>query len=198
MIEERSILGKISKASVVASGVLLFGMSFFIAFEVLIRKFFSLTTQGAEEYSGYALAFVSAWAFSYALLNKSHIRIDVIYTKLPKKLKHALDILSLVSIAFFMLPVSYYAFEVVKTSFLMNSKANTPLKTLLWIPQSIWLVAILFFTLLTLVLLVKTARHLMRGEYQMATEIAGCPLVDKEIEEESGIPLKNREGGDAS
>jgi len=197
MTEEQSILGKISEASIVVSGVLLFGMSFFIAFEVLIRKFLSLTTQGAEEYSSYALAFVSAWAFSYALLNKSHIRIDLLYTRLSQKLKYTLDILSLVSIAFFMLPVSYYAFEVVKTSFLRNSKANTPLKTVLWIPQSFWLLGIFFFTFVTIVLLAKTVHHLLRGEYLLAREMAGCPLVDEEIEEESGIPVGHRKGDDA-
>ncbi len=183
MLEERSILGKISKVSVVVSGILLFGMSFFIVFEVLIRKFFSVSTQGAEEYSSYALAFVSAWAFSFALLNKSHIRIDVIYTKLSKKVKHALDILSLAFLIIFMTPVSYYCFEVIKTSFLRNSKANTPLKTPLWIPQTLWFIGILFFTLLLIVLFVKTVRYLMRKEYDLATETAGSLLIDNEIEE---------------
>src|SRR3712207_8266099 len=43
----------------------------------------------------------SAWAFSFTLLRRSHIRIDFIYNHCPAAVRHALDLLALVATAGF-------------------------------------------------------------------------------------------------
>jgi TRAP-type mannitol/chloroaromatic compound transport system permease small subunit len=170
-------------------------MSVFITIEVLIRKFLSLTTQGAEEYSSYVLAFVSAWSFSYGLIHKAHIRIDLVYEKLADSFRHILDVLSLISLTIFLLPMNYYAFEVLKTSFLRGSRANTPLKTLLWIPQALWFLGILFFLIVTIIYLYNVILCLYKGQPALANEIAACPLFDETIKEETGSTVEIAAGG---
>jgi len=193
-------LTPISNISTIIGGTLLFAMAFFISVEVLLRKFFSLTTGGAEEFSSYTLAIISTWAFSFTLLEKEHIRIDVLYTKLADSLQRTLDLVALIALAGFVLPATYFSFFVVQTSFLRGSKANTPLQTLLWIPQTLWFAGLVFFALVVICVITLTVKHFLRKEFRIANDLSGCPLLEEDIEEESGIvtPQYNTERGDVS
>lgn len=177
---------KFSLFTVVVSGVILLLVAAFIALEVTLRKFFSISTSGAEEISSYALAFTSVWAFSYALLHKGHIRIDLLYGRLKSPVRRGLDLLALGLMALFAVPVTFYSFQVFLTSFERGSRANTPLQTLLWIPQLLWLLGLAFFCLVIVILIVGTLLHLFRGEDRAAAELSGCTELQEEIEEEAG------------
>ena len=74
---------KISQVAAWCSGLLLFLAAIMIAVEVILRKAFAYSIGGADELSSYALAISCTWGFSYALFRKSHIRIDVLYSRLP-------------------------------------------------------------------------------------------------------------------
>ncbi|MCD6362698.1 MAG: TRAP transporter small permease, partial [Synergistetes bacterium] len=155
---ERAILmaERVCKYGVWASGVLVLFMAVYICIDVLLRKLFSVSISGGEEFSGYTLAIMSGWAFSYALFKKAHVRIDILYLKLPLKYRSALDLLSLVALIIFVILTTYYAFGVLHTSILRNSVANTPLQTPLWIPQSLWFVSLVFFSIVLILFLVGT------------------------------------------
>ena len=59
-------------------GLMLLASAVFVSAEVLARKFLAVSLDGANEMSGYAMAISSAWAFSYALYERAHIRIDAV------------------------------------------------------------------------------------------------------------------------
>lgn len=88
----RGALERISRLSVIVSCIALFFMSLYIGVDILVRKFFAVSIQGSDELSGYVLAFVSVWGFSYALIHKGHIRIEILYMKLSEKLKDSLTL----------------------------------------------------------------------------------------------------------
>jgi len=189
MAKKIPIISSLADYSTLFGGALLFGMALFIGVEVLIRKFFSITTGGAEEFSSYTLAIISTWSFAYALLEKAHIRIDVLYNKLRASVQRSLDIVALVSLAAFTLPMTYFSFFVVQTSLARGSKANTPLQTPLWIPQVLWFAGLVFFSAVVVAILVMTIFHLSRKQFLQARDFSGCPLLEEDIEEESGISV---------
>ncbi len=76
---------------------------------------------GADELSSYALAISCSWGFSFALFRKAHIRIDVLYVRLPRKCRHLMDLLALVLFGLYMIMLSYFAFTVVQTSLAKHS-----------------------------------------------------------------------------
>ncbi len=170
-------------------GGLLFCAAILIAVEVTLRKVFSISMGGADELSSYALAISCSWTFGYALFQKAHIRVDVLYTRLPKSIQHVLDILSLGLFALYMLMLSYFAFWVLHTSVVRHSVANTPLSTPLWIPQGLWFVGIVGFTLTTLVLLAGTLYHLITGSPEKAARLSSTSTLKEEIEEESRVVI---------
>ena len=180
----------IIRLSIIFCCILLFFMTGFIAVEVLVRKFFAISTKGADELSGYALAIVSVWAFSYALIHKGHIRIELFYTRRSKFGKRILDLLSLASLAVFMAFLTFFSYQVLSTSILRLSRANTPLQTPLWIPQSLWFLGIVFFLLLILFYLSFSVKWFFQKNYSAVEALIGLPDIEEEIKEDSGIEIK--------
>ena len=176
-------------------GLILFATSIMIAIEVVLRKIFAISMGGADELSNYALAISSSWTFGYALFRKAHIRIDVFYVRLPRRLRQALDVLSLALFGLCTLVVSYFAFRVLLTSIQRSSIANTPLATPLWIPQGLWFAGILTLTLMVFILLAGTICRLWTGDASGAQSLAGASTIKEEIEEETGPAEPGAAGG---
>jgi len=198
MTEEKNkgilfVAERISRISILLCGAVLFGMAGFIGLEVLLRKFFAISTQGAEEYSSYAMALISAWAFSYTLFHKGHIRIDVFYTKCGNFRKKFLDLASLAALGAFAFPVTWYAWSVFYRSYEINARANTPLQTPLWIPQLAWFGGLVFFCLVILLLGLLTLSRILRGDMAGAALLSGCPELEEDVKEESGLDLGSLE-----
>lgn len=165
------------------SGGLLFLTAVLIAVEVVLRKVFALSLGGADEISNYVLAVTSSWTFGYALVRKAHIRIDALYLRLRSSARVALDVASLALFAFCSALITGYAFQVLHTSILRRSVANTPLATPLWIPQGLWFAGIAFLFAAVLVLLAATLGRLAAGDVAGAQRLAGATDVREEIEE---------------
>lgn len=187
-------LEKVSHCSVIVCGFLLMGMSVFIALEVALRKFFSVSTKGADELSAYTFAIICAWSLSYTLIKKGHIRIDFLYAKLSFAVQRLLDVTSFIALAVFVSPMTYYTFKTLKTSIERLSRANTPLQTPMWIPQILWFSGILFFFIVVIVFTVMLLKMAWNRQFQEIADFAGCTVLDEEIKEESGIDIKKIQG----
>ena len=70
-------LQRISLWAVWIAGTALLLSAFMVTFDVLFRKFFSITMSGSDEVSGYVFAAGTTWAYSYCLLNRSNVKYDL-------------------------------------------------------------------------------------------------------------------------
>ena len=157
------LLKKASEFFIYVCGILLFTSVFLIGTEVVLRKFFLISFGGTDEISGYILGICTSWSLAYVLFKKMHIRIDILYTRVSKKLQHLLDVIAMVFTLMFVSLLTYSAFNVFYTSIIKNSTANTPLGTPLWIPQSIWFFGLVFFLIVILVLLFLAIKSLIQN-----------------------------------
>jgi len=181
-----SFIKKIEKISQIAawcSGLLLFLAAIMIAFEVVMRKAFAYSIGGADELSSYALAISCTWGFSFTLLRKSHIRIDILYSRLPRAGRSFLDITAHLLLGIYIVTLSYFAFFVVKTSIVKHSAANTPLATPLWIPQGIWLTGLLWFGFTLFMILAGTVYNHLNNNHLEANRLSGISTLNDEIQE---------------
>lgn len=174
---------QISQIAAWGSGLLLFLASLMIAVEVVLRKAFAISMGGADELSSYALAISCTWGFSFALFRKSHIRIDVLYTHLPRFCKHALDIFANFLLLLYIAILCYFASIVVKTSIEKVSTANTPLATPLWIPQGLWLAGLIWFGLTIFLTIVGTVYFILKKDHDSAINLSGISTLREEIQE---------------
>lgn len=155
----------ISYVSSCVFGYLCIGLSVFITVEVVLRKMFATSLQGADELGGYVLAITSAIAFCVALIGNSHIRIDLVHYKFPRKMQAILNWTAMLSILFLSLLLTYASFGVLQETVSYGSTAPTPWATPLKYPQFFWFVGLVLFSLLAAYYFYSATRLLVTGKW---------------------------------
>ena len=174
--KETSIL-RISRWMVWVGGSLILAAAAVICIEVLMRSAFGKSFAGVDEVSGYALAIGTTWACGYALLHKSHVRIDTLYFLFPRSVRPFLDIAALIALLAFASLLTYRGAELAVLSAQFDAHSMTPLASPLWIPQGLWVFGLLAFLVVILSLLWRAIRALFSGQViWFRTSLAQSPL----------------------
>ena len=181
----QSAAEQISRVGAIAGGAMLLVASILICIDITLRYTVSITLGGADELSGYALAISSAWGFSAALLHRSHIRIDTLYVRLKSiRARALLDLVSLATLLFFFGMVTFYAWGVVKQSWVSESHSLSAIEAPLIIPQGLWFAGLMFFVLLCVLLLARGLLAFAQGRYGDLFALIGSKSAVEEAEEE--------------
>lgn len=178
------VLNKVAGFGTWIGGICLLVSSSLIVVDLLLRKFVGWSLGGADEISGYVLAIVSAWAFPITLLRRSHIRVDVVYTHMPRGVRVALDLFAMVCLGVFIGVLTYHAWQVLMDSIMFKSVSNTPLQVPQWIPQTLWFAGYLFFLFTIVVLLACSIWLLAKRKSRDVGRLIGIHSVEEEIQEE--------------
>jgi len=184
MLRLQSVAEGIARAGSIAGGALLLVASILVCIDITLRYTLSVTLGGADELSGYALAIGSAWGFSSALLSRSHIRIDTLYVRVRPRVRAALDLASLAILAFFFGLVSWYAWGVVRQSWVSSSHSLSEIEAPLVVPQALWFAGLVFFVALTLFLLVRGLIAFVTGDLAALFGLIGSKSAVDEAQEE--------------
>lgn len=162
----------------------LLGAACLVTYDVITRKLFNMSIAGADEISGYVFAVSTACAFSYALLSRGNIRIDLVYNWLPATLQRILDIISMATLAGFIGVICYYAFGLASDAVEYGSRSITPLQTPLAIPQIAWFVALALALLTAVYLTVSAIISMIRGRPEDVASTIGIATLTEEIASE--------------
>ena len=98
---------KLIKGSAYLSGLTLIALVLLILTEIFLRSFFDISTMIADEYSGYLYLASIFLGLAYTFLSGSHIRINILTSKLSKKVNRKMDIVAAL-IALFALSFAFY------------------------------------------------------------------------------------------
>ncbi|MDX5377749.1 MAG: TRAP transporter small permease [Halomonas sp.] len=174
---------RLAHGAAIAAGYAALGLSLLITFEVIARKLFSYSLQGVDEIGGYVLAIGVSFSFAYALLHRAHTRVDVLLTRLPRPLQAPLNAVAITLLAAFSSFMLWRAIETLEETLEFGSLASTPLQTPLWIPQSLWVVGLGVFCMLTLLLAVRALVLLATGQLGVLDREYGPRSTDDELSE---------------
>ena len=183
---------RIAQLAGVTFGAIMIALSFAIAAETVLRKFFSLSLGGVDELGGYAVAVVAPLAFLVTASEQAHIRINVLHGKLPLRARAVLNVAAAVSFSLLALFLLYFTLKTVQDTLAYRSIAQTPWATPLIYPQSVWLVAMATFTIGTLVIAARATLLAFRGDWKMLDRSFGPGSPQDELEAELS-DLKARE-----
>lgn len=175
----------VSRYAVWFGGALSIASVLLISFDVIVRKLFGVTLGGADELSSYAFAIGTSWSLAFVTLQRANVRVDVLYQHLPVRLSAVIDWLALASLGVFMVVLTRYVFEMVQTSWVNNSAANTPLGTPLWIPQGLWLIGMAWMCVTVALMLLRASTALVTGDLATVKAIGGVRSSQEEAEEEA-------------
>jgi TRAP-type C4-dicarboxylate transport system permease small subunit len=166
----------------ILGGVMLICSAVYTAAEVLARRFLALSLGGASEMAAYAFAISSAWAFSFSLLERAHIRIDALYQLASRPIRAFVDVVSVALLAVYAGMLAYFSYRLLEFAVVHHTKANTPLQTPIWIPLSLWYAGLILFLLVATFLTVRVTLALLRGDYAWVDRHAGLASNEAQIE----------------
>jgi TRAP-type C4-dicarboxylate transport system permease small subunit len=190
-----ALLAALSRAGAWFGGILLFGASFMIGAEVLLRKLAGISIGGADEISGYVLAVASAWAFGFSLLARTHIRIDTLYALLPQRIQALLDLVALAATTFFFGFTAWFAWAYLMRSISLGARSMTPMQTPLVIPQSLWVAGLVSFVVLAALLWLRSLLAFLTGDLATSARLIGSRTAKQEVEEEIADAQTNLKRG---
>jgi TRAP-type C4-dicarboxylate transport system permease small subunit len=161
-------------------GTLLVGVAFLVTSEVVLRRFFGIGLAAAAELSSYALAIAAAGGFSYAVIHRSHVRVDAAVRLLPHGIAAWIDLLAMAMLTCYAYLLVAHGWEVFHQSWLRNSRAMTPLLTPIWIPQAAWWLGLCVFLLTCVATLLRAVHLTVAGRDREARELVGAVTVEEE------------------
>ncbi len=173
--------------TVILCGWWLIALSIATLVEMLGRKLFSFSLQGVDEIGSYTYGIVGAFGFAYALITRSHTRVDFLLSRFPVPMRAALNLLAIATLAALAVLCAWRGWHVVRESLDMQSAAATPLGTPMWIPQTIWLCGYLLFALAALWAAFDACRLFAGGRLAELNQRFGPQTLEEEIEAETEV-----------
>ena len=191
------LLGPLARLLAILSGWWLLALSFLTVAEILLRKLLGVSIQGVDEIGGYTLAVVSALGFANALLAKGHARVDFLLGRLPGWPRAALNALAYALLAGLAAFAAWRGWAVLSESIEFQSRANSPLQTPLWLPQSAWLAGIAVFAAAAGAMAAH-ALALLATDWRRVNRLYGPLTVEEEVDIEVGaVHARGGAGGGA-
>ena len=139
-----------ARISCIIGGWALVGLSAMVGLEVVLRRVFNASLQGADEIGGYVVAVVVAFGAAAALLDRAHTRIDIFIAFLPEGARAVLNAVAAVAMAALAAFLCLRGIAALRDSVVYGSLSGTPLQTPLWLPQAVWVAGLAFFALVAI------------------------------------------------
>lgn len=177
-----------ARALAILGGWWLLALSFLTVFEILARKFFAFSLQGVDEIGAYTLAVFSTLSFAWALVTKAHTRVDFMIGRLPAFPRALLNAGAYLLLAAFAGYAAWRGWHVLEESLEFQARANSPLQTPLWIPQSAWLAGLVAFALAAGAMAAHALLLLVTSPARV-NALYGPMTLEEEVEAEAGAVL---------
>ena len=177
-------VNRLSQVAVWVGGALLIFAALMTTVDVILRKLFNWSFGGADEIAGYMFAISTAFAMAFALLQRTHVRIDALYTILPARVRTFLDVVAFLLLSGFLGLITERAFSVWWGSYESSSVSITPLVTPLALPQGFWFAGFVFLMLVIVLLALRIAVAIFQRDWVRIAELVGARGLDEEVAEE--------------
>ncbi|MBU2959118.1 TRAP transporter small permease [Paracoccus sp. 1_MG-2023] len=165
-------------------GATMLGLALFVTADVVCRKFIGMSFEGADELGGYALAVGAGLAFVVAMVNRAHMRVDVIYARLSVRFQAMLDLVALATLLGMALLLMLLGWQMLSDSLAYRSTAPTIWATPLAWPQSAWLGTLVMFALICAIALAQGIRMALQSDWHRLNNGFGTSPEKDELEAE--------------
>ncbi|MFW6028491.1 MAG: TRAP transporter small permease subunit [bacterium] len=132
----RALEGRTLTAVAYLCGAVFLLYSFYVALEVIGRRYVGVYTGITDEIGGYVLVFGSSLALAYTLLVDGHVRIDILFKAISPGLRRWFDMLAFASMAIFAWTVTYYLCDLAAQSFRIDATGHSLIEMPQWIIQA--------------------------------------------------------------
>ena len=179
-------LERASQLALSIAGWCFLAMTLLICFDIVARRLLGFSSGATSELSGYLLAIGMSWGLAAALIERAHVRIDILVQKLPLPARawlHFIALAVLLGVAGFF---AWGAAALALDSWQLRATDVSQLSTPLVVPQALWAAGMALFLLAGLGLAARTLRALAAGRPAEVERL----LVPRHYEEEVAETLE--------
>lgn len=137
-----------------------------ITFDIAARRLLGFSTESTTEVAGYLMAMGMSWGLAGTLMERGHVRIDVLVQKLPLQVRIWLHLASLLALlvtsAFFL----YGAVSLTWDSWEFGSTDLSTLRVPMVIPQGLWAAGLALLLLTLVAVALRSVRQMLGGQAQ--------------------------------
>jgi len=126
--------------------------------EIILRAVFNASTLVGAEFSGYFLVVVVVLGLGYTLQHNAHIRITLIWNRLPARWKKIFDIAVSATSVVITCYALIYSIRMVYDTYSLGMREDSLVETPLWIPQAVIPVGLLMLLLQLLAFIFRRLR----------------------------------------
>jgi len=162
-------------------GLALLAAAVMVAIDVVARALFGSVPLRSFEIATYVFAASTAFGFSYALIERKHIRIDAVYTLLPAALRPWLDLAALILLGLCAATLAWHAAITALDSLELGATSTTTLQVPMAIPQGLWALGLAWFALTAAYLILRCALDLLAGRIDAVTARIGMPGEQQDV-----------------
>lgn len=159
-------------------GYIMLATAIMISVDVILRKWFSVTLRGATELSGFCFAASAAGAFGYALFERAHVRVDVVYRLMAIPLRSILDVLAALCLSAVSGLIAWHMATLFMESVELGSESSL-LRLPMWIPHLACSLGLILFFVSNVYLFLRIARLLGLRDYGQIQSVAGSIQPDE-------------------
>ena len=177
------VVEPVARVAAIVCGYAVLLLSLAVSVEIVGRKLFSHSFPGTDDIGGYVLAIVAIVGASYTMAKRGHTRVDIFLVKMPTAWQRFLNLLAMVTMAAFAIFAAWRGSTVLLESIEFQSVASNPLQTPLWQPQSLWLIGLVLFALISGAYAVHALLLFAKGDPKL-NRFYGPASVQDELEAE--------------
>jgi TRAP-type C4-dicarboxylate transport system permease small subunit len=177
------VVEPVARVAAIVCGYAVLLLSVAVSVEIVGRKLFSHSFPGTDDIGGYVLAIVAIVGASYTMAKRGHTRVDIFLVRMPTAWQRLLNLLAMVTMAAFAIFAAWRGSTVLLESIEFQSVASNPLQTPLWQPQSLWLIGLVLFALISLAYALHALLLFVRGDPKL-NRFYGPASVQDELEAE--------------
>lgn len=146
---KRGVLGKLVDISGLSVGIATFLIALLIAYDVIARSMFRMTTYWVTEVSMYLMAYITFVGAAYALKEGAHVRVDMFVILMRSGIRRWVIAIADLVLVVVVAILAWLSFVFFQDAWLSNEVSDTLLAVKLWIPYlvffggMVWLLVIL-------------------------------------------------------
>ncbi len=154
-------------------GIMLLACAAFVLADIVLRQF-GASFGGTDEISGYVMAIATAWGMGFALLELSHVRIDLLRQRADPLGRSLFDIFAMIVMTAVVLIIAYQCWPVLERSITNSSTANTPLETpLIWV-QGPWFAGWIWFGIVSTLTTLSALALILQSRFSESEQAIGA------------------------
>lgn len=171
----------LSRYAAIVFGTMMLVLAVLVAVETIVRKALGVSLGGVDELSGYAIAIGGPLAFTVAVIEQAHIRINLLHMHMPARVQAIMNLAAALMLAALAVYLFIFTVRTVQETQLYGSIAQTPWATPLIYPQMLWLVAMGIFAFSAVILALRALLLVLRMDWQSLRREFGPETVEDEL-----------------